>query len=125
MRFGSGLCALALGLRAVPALAANCTFEPFSTVPGADLTTIWTVRSGHPCDVTLRVGDGIGVSSMTVVEPAAGGVASTPTLNSIRYVPRPGFVGHDRFVVERTAEGMARRVLRGVAHWTVEIDVVP
>ena len=112
MRFGSGLFALALGLRAVPALAANCTFEPFSTVPGADLTTLWTVKSGHPCDVTLRVGDGIGVSSMTVVEPAAGGVASTPTLN-------------DRFVVERTAEGMARRVLRGVAHWTVEIDVVP
>ena len=58
-------------------------------------------------------------------EPAAGGTASTPTLNSLRYLPRPGFVGHDRFVIERTAEGMARHVLRGTAHRTVEIDVVP
>ena len=125
MRFGSGLVVLLLGLKAAPALAANCTVEPFSTVPGADVTTRWTVRSGHACDLTLRVGNGIGVSSMAVIKPAAGGTASTPTLNSIRYLPRPGFVGHDRFVIERTAEGMARRVLRGTAHWTVEIDVVP
>ena len=125
MRIGSCLVLLLLCLQAGPVLAADCTVAPFSTVPGADVTTRWTVRSGHPCQLLLSVGTGIDVSDMRVVEAAAGGTATTPTLNTIRYVPRPGFTGHDRFVVERTAEAMARRVLRGTAHWTVEVDVVP
>lgn len=66
MRFGTGVLALLLGLQATPVLAANCTFQPFSTVPGADLALQWTVRSGRPCDVLLRVGNGIGVSRMLV-----------------------------------------------------------
>lgn len=106
----SGVIALLLGSQGAPALAADCSFAAFSTVPGVDMTTRWTVRSGRPCDMTVPVNDG---------------TASTPTESRIRYVSRPGFVGHDRFVISRTAESMARRVLRGTAHWTVEVDVVP
>lgn len=125
MRVGSGLVLLLFGLQAGPVLAADCTVAPFSTVPGADVTLRWTVRSGHPCELLLTAGPGIDVSDMRVVEVAADGTAAVPGLNVIRYVPRPRFVGHDRFVVERTAEAMARRVLRGTARWTVEVDVVP
>lgn len=121
----SGVIALLLGSQGAPALAADCSFAAFSTVPGVDMTTRWTVRSGRPCDMTVPVNDGIGVSSMLVVDQAGDGTASTPTESRIRYVSRPGFVGHDRFVISRTAESMARRVLRGTAHWTVEVDVVP
>lgn len=125
MRVGSRLLIFLLGLHAGPVLAADCGFEPFSTVAGADVTTHWRVRSGRACTLLLKVDSGVEVGDMHVAAAAAGGTATTPSLNTIRYVPRPGFTGHDRFVVERTAESMGRRVLRGTAHWTVEVDVLP
>ncbi len=125
MRFGSGVLAVLLGLQATSVLAADCAFQPFSTVPGADVSLQWTARSGRPCELLLRVGNGTGATRMLVVQQAANGTAATPTLSSIRYVSRPGFVGRDRFVIERTAESMARRVIRGTAHWTIDVNVVP
>ena len=81
------------------------------------------MRGGRPCDVALKAGTGVG--SMRGVEPAARGAAATPALERISDLSRRGVVGHDRFGVERTEEASARRVLRGSAHGTVEVDVVP
>lgn len=125
MRSWFRLLTFLLGLQTAPAFAANCSFQPFSTVPGADLTLQWTAKSGRPCDLTLRVGNGTGATEMQVIQQASNGTASTPSLSSIRYISRPGFVGRDRFVIERTAESMARRVIRGTAHWTIDVAVVP
>ncbi len=125
MRCLCGLSGLLLGLRASTVLAATCTFQPFTTVPGADVDIRWAAKSGHPCTLVLTVDSHIEVQRMLVVQQAAHGTAATPTLSSISYRSRPGFVGRDSFVIERTAEGMARRVIGGTAHWTVNVDVVP
>lgn len=125
MRVRFGLAAVFLALQAHPTLAADCAFQPFSTVPGADVALHWTAKSGRPCNLTLRIGNGTGATEMRVVQQARNGTAATPSLSSIRYVSRPGFVGQDRFVIERTAESMARVVIRGTAHWTIDVNVVP
>ncbi len=125
MRVRLGLGVFLMLLQASPVLAANCAFQPFSTVPGADIELHWTAKSGRPCNLTLRIGNGNGATEMRVVEPASNGTATTPSLSSIGYVSRPGFVGQDRFIIERTAESMARVVIRGTAHWTIHVNVVP
>ena len=125
MRFGFCLLTLMLGLLPTPGFAADCAFQPFSTVPGIDIALQWRAKSGRPCLFILKMGTGAGATSMVVAQQAANGTASTPTLTSIRYASRPGFVGRDRFVIERTAESMTRRVFHGTAHWTIDVNVVP
>ena len=125
MRFGCCLLTLLLGLQSAPVMAGDCAFQPFSTYPGLDLDLHWTARSGHPCTLLLRIGRGAGASRMVVSALAGNGMATTPSRSSIRYVSRPGFVGRDRFVIERTAESMGRFVMRGTAHWTIDVNVVP
>jgi hypothetical protein len=125
MRRLSGVLILWLGLQTSSAFAANCTFQPFTTVPGADVELQWGARSGRPCTLLLHITGSIGASRMLVARQAVHGVAATPTLSSISYVSQPGFVGHDSFVVDRTAEAMTPRVMRGTAHWTIDVDVTP
>ena len=125
MRHSLGLLAVLVGLQASPALAAECSFQPFTTVPGADVGLMWSAKSGHPCTLLLKVSSRIDNVSMTVARQATHGKAATPTVTTISYVSRPGFVGRDSFVIERTAEAMARFVTRGTAHWTINVNVVP
>ncbi len=125
MRFVFGLFALALGIAASPAFARDCTFENFGAVPGVDLNLQWAARSGHSCVLNLKVGARADNTSIAVVQQAAHGTAGTPTPLSISYVSRPGFVGRDSFVIESTAEVMSRIVIRGTAHWTINVNVTP
>ncbi len=125
MRLAPALLAVPLALQLGPAQAGACWFQPFSTIPGADVSLRWVAKSGHPCALTITVGRGLGVTDMRVSEQPAHGTVSLPSFAVIRYVSRPGFVGHDRFVVSRTAEAMWRLVTRGTAHWTIDVDVVP
>lgn len=125
MRRVFGLLALLLGSQVSPVSAANCTFKPFSTVPGADVDLQWAAKSGRPCTFLVKTTSGIESKQMLVVQQATHGTAATPTLTSISYVSRPGFVGRDSFVVERTAESLARRIIRGTARWTIDVDVLP
>ncbi len=111
-------------LPSVAASAAGCRVDPFRLFFGQDSQMSMVARSGRPCGSTINWHGG-GASAMTVEQPPANGVVTTPSVNSWRYVSRPGFTGKDRFVLETSGVTMGRQVYGGTSNISVSVEVVP
>ncbi|HEX4764926.1 MAG TPA: hypothetical protein VH414_01485 [Lichenihabitans sp.] len=119
---------LSLGLLFVlpsaAASAATCKIDPFRMIFGRDAQVHMTAASGRACGSMINWHDG-GASSMAVETPPANGSVTTPTSNRWLYRSRPGFAGHDRFVLATSGVGMRKMVVQGTTNITVDVDVVP
>ncbi len=111
-------------LPSLAASAAGCRIAPFRLFFGQDSQMHMVARSGRPCGSIINWHGG-GASAMTIAQPPANGVVTTPSINSWRYVSRPGFTGKDRFVLQTSGVTMARRVYSGTSNIAVAVDVVP
>lgn len=121
MGFSLGLLFL---LPSLSASAAVCRVDPFRMLFGQDAQVHMTSSSGRACGGRINWHGG-GASSMAVEAQPANGSVTTPTTNRWMYRPRPGFVGHDRFVLQTSGSTMKRLVAQGTTNITVDVDVVP
>ena len=111
-------------LPSVAASAAACKVDPFRMFFGQDAQVHITAASGRACGSLINWHGG-GATSMAVETSPGNGSVVTPTANRWMYRSRPGFVGHDRFVLLTSGETMGRRIAQGSTTIKVDVDVVP
>jgi hypothetical protein len=86
------------------------------------------VRAGGVCRINIYslAGWRLGVHAAEIVEPPAQGTLRTTETTAgrgvITYVPRPGFVGHDRFAVLIRYQTFIRAVF---TRFEVDVTVTP
>jgi hypothetical protein len=105
---------------------AGCRWQPGPLQVDGITKKEWHVRAGHFCQLSLNWGSGwrFDVQSVEIVEPPAQGTLRTSEKTEgrgiITYMPRPGFVGHDRFATLLRYQGFLRGVF---TRYEVEVTV--
>jgi hypothetical protein len=106
----------------------GCSIQPGPLEIDGVTKKEWHVRAGHFCQLSLRYGSGFrfSVQSVEILDQPAQGTLRTSEKTEgrgiITYMPRPGFVGHDRFAALLRYQGFLRGAF---TRYEVEVMVTP